>query len=398
MRNSLWLTSSSIAAICALSASGICYAAGLAKVSVTKVPIHFIEALAPNDTTSSSRFQNEYENAVILSLKLSQERLAKCGYELKQKFSFYDASDNIQALEKGKLAETEGAWILVGPRRSNHYLLLSKGSPSTPSASLMASSKEVQDLEPLHLSISASNEQMAKKAAQHAKSLLQKQNPTYATILSADCVSCVDFAKAFDSEASKLSFLVWTPKDPISKNFPSGRFDVFGDNPHTDKIKEVFKESAPDFILVPNYSKVSAVIIKAILPLAPNTIFIGSDGWGDSRFGFIQNNDNLEGAKGFTVRGLPPVEKGLAQFDLGQLILKSSGSPTISSSSSLAIVKVVDGITKLLCSEKPATKTQFKDAFVKSGKQYFSNPWGVSVFNLREGNIVFHKSFGKAGL
>jgi hypothetical protein len=398
MRISPRLTSISIAAICALSASGNCYAAGLAKVSLTKIPIHFIEALAPNDTTSSKRFQIEYEKAVSLSLENSKEKLSQCGYKLEQTFSFYDASDSIQALEKGKLAETEGAWLLVGPRRSNHYLLLSKGSPSTPSVSLMASSKEVIALEPLHLSLSVSNEQMAKKAAQQAKSLFEKQRPTYTTIVSADCVSCVDFVKAFDSEASKLSFHAWTPKDLISKSTTSVGFEVLGDNPNLDKIKEAFKASAPDFILVPNYSKVSAVIIKALMPLAPNTIFIGSDGWGDTRFGFIQNNDNLEGAKGFTVRGLPLVEKGLAQFDLGQLILKSSGSSAISSSSSLAIVKVVDGITKLLCSENPTTKTQFRDAFVKSGKQYFSNPWGVSVFNLREGNIVFHKSFGKAGL
>jgi len=398
MRNSPKLTSSFIAVIGALSAPGNCYAAELSKAGLTKVPLHFIEALAPNDTTSSKRFQNEYEKAVSLSLEISKEKLAQCGYKLEQTFSFYDASDSIQALEKGKLAEAEGAWLLVGPRRSNHYLLLSKGSPTTPSVSLMASSKEVVALEPLHLSLSASNEQMAKKAAQHAKSLLQKQRPTYSTIVSADCVSCIDFAKVFENETSKLSFNAWTPKDPISKSFPSGRFEVLGDNPNMDKIKEAFKSSAPDLILVPNYSKVSAVIIKALMPLVPNAIFIGSDGWGDARFGFIQNNDNLKVAKGFTVRGLPPVEKGLAQVDLGQLILKSSGSPAISSSSSLAIAKVVDGVTNFLCSEKPANKTQFKDAFVKSGKQYFSNPWGVSVFSLHEGNIVFHKSFGKAGL
>lgn len=386
------------AAVCLLLLPYISFASVSAKVNFTRVPIHFIEALAPNDTTSSKRFQNEYENAVSISLELSKKELSQCGYELEQKFSFYDASDSIQALEKGKLAEDEGAWLLVGPRRSNHYLLLSKGSPSTPSVSLMASSKEVISLEPLHLSLSPSNEEMAKKAAQHAKSLLEKQRPTYTTIVSADCVSCIDFAKAFDSEASKLSFNVWTPKDLISKSLSSARFEVLGDNPNMDKIKEAFKASTPDFILVPNYSKVSAVIIKALMPLVPNAIFIGSDGWGDSRFGFIQNNDNLQGAKGFTVRGFPSVEKGLAQFDLGQLILKSSGSPPISSSSSLAIVKVVNGVTKLLCSQKPTTKTQFKDMFVRSGKQYFSNSWGVSVFSLREGNIVFQKSFGKAGL
>ena len=398
MRAFTEFTSFFVATIGTLLAACSSYAGNLAKVSLTKVPVHFVEALAPNDTTSSKRFQNEYVNAVELSLQVSREKLAECGYELDQKFSFYDASDSIQALEKGKLAEAEGAWFIVGPRRSSHSLLLSKGSPSTPSVSLMASSKEVNALEPLHLSLSASNDHMAKKAAQHAKSLLQKQRPTYSTIVSADCLSCVDFVKAFDSEASKLSLHAWTPKDLNSKSLPSGRFEVLGDNPNMDKIKEAFKGSAPDFILVPNYSKVSAVIIKALIPIVPNAIFIGSDGWGDTRFGFIQNNDNLEGAKGFTVRGLPPVEKGLAQVDLGQLVLKNSEPPAISSSSSLAIVKVIDGVTKLLCSEKPATKTQFRETFVKSGKQYFSNPWGVSVFNLREGNIVFDRSFGKAGL
>jgi hypothetical protein len=60
--------------------------------SPTKVKIAFVEALAPKDTTSSERFQKEYETAVALGKAQVEEELARCGYELSTKMVFYDAS------------------------------------------------------------------------------------------------------------------------------------------------------------------------------------------------------------------------------------------------------------------------------------------------------------------
>lgn len=73
-------------------------------LAITKVKISFLEALAPKDTTSSERFQKEYEYAVQTGIDLTKKDLAKCGYELVDEKSFYDASDTLQALEQAKQA------------------------------------------------------------------------------------------------------------------------------------------------------------------------------------------------------------------------------------------------------------------------------------------------------
>ena len=105
-----------------------------------RVPIHFFEALAPKDTTSSERFQHEYEAAIRTAKVLAAPRLAKCGYELDDKTFFYGASDALEAHEGGQSSERAKSWFLVGPRRSNHYALLAKGAPNVPSITLPAAS------------------------------------------------------------------------------------------------------------------------------------------------------------------------------------------------------------------------------------------------------------------
>lgn len=67
-----------------------------------------MEALAPKDTTSSQRFQNEYELAVQTAKDHLKVPLEKCGYRISENKSFYDASDTLQALEKAKAAKDQG--------------------------------------------------------------------------------------------------------------------------------------------------------------------------------------------------------------------------------------------------------------------------------------------------
>jgi hypothetical protein len=152
-----------IPVVLALSASAFAE-----KAPATKIPVRldFIEALAPRDTTSSERFQRDYVHAIETAKKLTEKRLASCGYTLQTETAFYDAGDPLQARESAEKSSRAGSWLLVGPRRSNHYLLLTQGAARTPSVSLMASAKEVASLGPLHQSISPSNSVMAAVAAQ----------------------------------------------------------------------------------------------------------------------------------------------------------------------------------------------------------------------------------------
>jgi ABC-type branched-subunit amino acid transport system substrate-binding protein len=345
-----------------------------------KVQVAFVEALAPKDTTSSERFQKEYEAAVAIGKSHSQAALSKCGYDVSEKLVFYDASDSVQALEQAKKLSAEGSWLLVGPRRSNHYLLLVKGAPEIPSVSIMASAKEISELGALHLSLAPANNTMAKVAAATAKDKSKRQSPTYLSVVSGDCVTCVDFAADFSKHAETEGLL------------KLGELIVTGDSPNLKEVVAIIQKQKPDFVLLPNYSKVSAAVIHAVMPVHPKVIFIGGDGWGDAKFGFIQNNDNVGSAKGFTVRGFPPHSVGLEKFELGKRVLKDTAADQIASGSSLAIIKAFDGLTKILCEKYPKDSREFAKAFSEVGQKHLSAPWGVSIYSLKSGDIVYSKT------
>jgi hypothetical protein len=359
-------------------------AAQSASVATTHVRIDFFEGLAPKDTTSSERFQKEYESAISTAKALLQRRLADCGYTLETKSIFFNATDGLEAMERAKSSESEGAWLLVGPRRSNHYLLLAKGAGSTPTLSTMASSQEVFELGRLHRTMAPSNAQMAKIAAREAKSRSQK-GATYLSVVSQDCVACLDFAVSFD-EAAKAQGL---------RNLKS--FPIMGETPDLSAIAEEVSRLKPSFILLPNYSKVTVQAIARLRASAPKAFFVGGDGWGDARFGFVQDGANLEGARGFTVRGFPPPESGLRNFKLGRELLSSrSGSaPMPESAVALSVLKLLEDTSDLLCSSRPKSKDAFRKAFESAKSKRFSAPFGVSIYELQGSAITFGKTVTK---
>lgn len=343
------------------------------------VKISFIEALAPRDTTSSERFQKDFDIAISLAKTSLAPRLAACGYSIDAKTSFYDASDPLQAKEKAEEATQQGSWLIVGPRRSNHYLILAKGSTDTPSVSLMASSSEVGELGKAHVSLSPLNGDMARVAAREALSGARDiKNLSFVSIVSSDCITCRDFADQFEQEAKRIGL----------KRLE--RLDVTGDFPDAAPILASLKDKKPGFILLPNYSNASSHLMAALQPVMPGGFFVGGDGWGDSRFGFVQSGRNLEQVRGFTVRGFPPFEQGLREFSLGRKLLASKDLESLPRSGpGLAILRIMQSTADLLCSRRPKSNPEFRSAFAKVGKQRFSAPWGVSVYDLDRGQIRF---------
>lgn len=355
-----------------------------ANAATIPVKIHFFEALAPKDTTSSERFQKEYEGAISTAKTLVGPRLQKCGYQLETSTVFYNASDALEAMERGKTSASQNAWLIVGPRRSNHYVLLAKGAENTPTVSTMASSKEVFELGAIHNTMAPSNAQMARVAALEAKKRIKKAK-TFVSVVSEDCVACVDFAESFVTEA-KLKGLI---------NLKT--FKVAGEIPSFAEIVPEITKLNPSFVLLPNYSKVTAQAIAAIHKSNPNAFYVGGDGWGDSRFGFVQNASDLEGAQGFTVRGFPTTEEGLKAFPLGKELLKSKDQSVQrpGSAAALSLLKILDSTTSLLCDGKPKSKDEFTKSIFKKGRSAFKSPWGVSIYEMKSGDITFGSSVSK---
>jgi len=346
------------------------------------VPVVFLEALAPRDTTSSERFQKEYEGAITTAKALAKSELTKCGYSISEQTVFYDASDSLQALERAKKAESEGAWLLVGPRRSNHFLLLAKGAPNTASVSTMASSREVAELAPSHLTMAPSNDEMARIAAIDTKDRIKGKEATYLSAISEDCLMCVDFAESFDRHAKQIG---------IKK---LGEVKFVGESPDFAALKAAVSKHQPTVVLLPNYSKVSAQAMANLATNHPDLLYVGGDGWGDSSFGFVQNSPNVERVRGLTVRGFPPADRGLEMFPLGKSLLKSSDASLQKpgSGSALAILRIIEGVKDTLCTARPKTNSDFRSAFMKMGRKNFMPPWGVSIYTLAGGQIRYDKT------
>ena len=345
--------------------------------ALTKVPVAFIEALAPRDSTSSEKFKADFEGSIQLGKSLTAESLKKCGFELETKTSFYDAGDALQAKELAAKEEKSGTWLLVGPRRSNHYIAMVKGSEQTPSVSLMAGSSEVEALGSLHVTLSPFNQQMAEVAAKEALKRIGK-NRTYVSIVSGDCLTCVDFAESFDKKAKIIGL----------KKLE--QFTISGEEPDTSPFKEKIGNLNPAFILLPNYSKASVKVMNG-LDGTFGGIYVGADGWGDSKFGFVQKGAKSDVVQGFTVRGFPIVLKGLENFDLGKKVLVQSQVQPPQGGPALAALKILDWTKNVLCEKKPKNKESFVKNF-QTKSNSLNAPWGVSVYELKNGEIVFKNS------
>lgn len=340
------------------------------------VRIDFIEALAPADTTSSERFEKDFDGAIRLGRNLLEKKLASCGYSLDTKTAFYGASDALKAKELASQSEAQGAWLIVGPRRSNHYLLLAQGATKTPTVSLMASADSVSLLGPGHISLSPTNSEMAAIAAKETKSRLGTA-ATYVTVVSDDCVNCVDFSKAFDHAASTVG---------LKK---IGEFKLHGNDPDVVAAKAEIDRLKPKFVLLPNYSLVVTAVLSAFNAEKKPPLFVGGDGWGDNKYGFVENGRHVEHVHGLTVRGFPPTDQGLIRFPLGRIATAQPQKPT--SAPSMAILKILDSISDTLCNAKPGSKDSFEKAFETNGPK-LKSPWGVSVYDLDSGVLTFRKS------
>ena len=345
-----------------------------------EVPIAFIEALDSKDTTSSERFRKEYELAIQYGVELTAKDIAACGYTIKPLPAFYGASDPLQAKERTEQSVKSGAWFVVGPRRSNHYILAAQGSGSVPTVSLMASSDEVATLGPRHLSLVAPNSVMAQVAAKEAKARVPaKAAKTYLSIVRDDCLFCKGFADQFDTAAKSAG---------LKK---SAQVSILSDEPDLKDIVVAIEAHKPSFILLPNYSIVTGYLIEKLHKTYPKIFFVGGDGWG-TNFGFVENGRDIGNAQGFTVRGNPPVDVGMKSFPTGQKLLSDSGRIPVASATALSLIKIIDSTKTFLCKHKPKSPGDFASAYEKSGKGQFAAPWGVSVYELSSGNIVYKKS------
>lgn len=370
--------------LCIFATGPLCLSSGaFGERSKTIVRIDFIEALDSKDNDYSERFRKEFESAIAEGVEASKSRLAKCGYEIQSERRYFEKSDPLKAKELAATSESSGSWLIVAPSRSNHYLLTAAGAPKTPSISILASSKQVFDLPPTHLTLSHSNKELAIVAAEEAmRRISAKQSKSYVSIVSADCTTCVDFAAEFKINADRLE----------AKQAEA--YEVNGEDPNIENVRASLSNSAtkPSFILLPNYSMVSARLMAKLVDHLPReTFFVGSDGWGTSKFGYVQNANGLGNAVGFSVRSFPSAKHALAFIPHGKALVAQNRVRNFESTSAVGVFKILDSLEQMLCKSRPKSSAEFRSIFAKNGPELFRPEWRPSIYSLKSGNIVFEK-------
>jgi ABC-type branched-subunit amino acid transport system substrate-binding protein len=348
---------------------------------LTPVQVDFIEALDSKDNDYSERFRKEFESAIAEGVGARKSRLAKCGYKIHSERRYFEKSDPLKAKELAATAETSGSWFIVAPARSNHYLLSAAGAPNTASISILASSRQVFELPNQHLTLSHSNKQMAQAAAAHAmKLVLLNGSAQYIAVVSADCSACVDFAAEFKFAAEKLGI-----KQQLS-------VEVNGEDPSLQPIEDAIKaaSAAPDFVLLPNYSMVSSRLMAKMSALLPQkTFYVGADGWGTSKFGYVQNANGLDKVAGFSVRSFPPAAQALTYLRIGKQIVSQNRAAEFESTSAIGVFTIIESLEMLLCSAKPKSRDEFREAFSSKGPSLFKTAWNPSIYELKSGELTF---------
>ncbi len=87
------------------------------------------------------------------------------------------------------------------------------------------------------------------------------------------------------------------------------------------------------------------------------------------------------------------MDAGLSAFPLGKEILKTKRK-NLAFTPDLSILRILDETAKTLCSARPKNREAFRSAFEGKQGNGLNAPWGVSIFELKRGEIHFAKTLG----
>jgi hypothetical protein len=207
---------------------------------------------------------------------------------------------------------------------------------------------------------------------------LRKYGKNFGAFVDASCLSCRDFLDEFTRvSAGKLNRIF--------------SLDSFGEAPDVAKLMAQLRTSQVDFLLLPNYSKFSGSVIRGIQDQFPRLKIVGADGWGDGQFGFLEGYGIKSEIQGISVRGGLPVEQLSERMGVVSLDRSWRGERLRPPVAALAAISFLRRISRDLCRTRPAALPEFRDYLSRQGADHFREMAGVSVYELKDGQLRFSK-------
>lgn len=346
-------------------------------LSLTKVKIAAVAPLDASDTEYSERYRIGYQGALFFSAGKQAKRLKMCGYSIEFDFNYYEEHDKSTAYKIGKKLEKNRTWLVLGPSRSSHFLVLNKGLNTVPHVSALANSSEVMELEHPSYTMYPSTRTLSKSILSVTKS--EDLAGKYGVIVDKGCVYCRDFQNVFAEVAGSPKFLI----------------DFNPDAPNFKEIESQIQSSGLNFILLPNYSKASGALISNLANRFKDIVFLGGDGWGDGTYGYLTKIDLPKTARGYSVRLGGTPERMISTLGLESLSFMWRNESFFPTSSALIQSEVIEIVSDLLCKFRPKDSETFGRVVKENGKNLFKSQLPITVFSLKNGKLRYHSDAKK---
>lgn len=338
------------------------------------VKIGVLEAFSNIDSYASEHYKDSYQSALYYSLGKNDKVLAKCGYRFEIIKSYFGNTDLTSAKDAASKLNESDIWIVLGPQRSEKFLIASQKLSNTPMVSPIANSTSVTSLHNDFFSMYYPVNILAKNAVFAVDK--ERYGTSYGTFTDATCLECKDFTSSFNNYS----------KGKFNKQF--GLFAV-SDTPDLDELIDNISKHKIDFLLLPNYSKFSGYTISKLHTIFPNLKFVGSEGWGQNKWSFLPAYSIPRDTVGLSIRS------GNNDIDSANLMqvysLNHKWNNTILPPSYLAyaIIQLFNQLTTDICKVRPKNKIEFTRFLKQQSKTHFQTKLPMSIYHLKNNQTTF---------
>lgn len=341
--------------------------------ALINVNISLMESLSPSAPSASDRYKRLYESALYYALGENEQKLQKCGYKITSKLVYFDTFDALDLIANAKKINDSKAWVVIGPRRSSHLKTAGSVLTDTPIVSTMANSDTIHQSSKLIFSMYPSVSILSKLMATEV--MKRNYGRSYGVVVDARCQSCVDFARKFREHNTTDQQIFY--------------LEVGDNTPDIKQLLNDIKKFKIDYLVTPNYSELTGYLISEIQKSNPTLKYVGSDGWGEDSFSFLQGYQIQDDTIGISIRVGPKKEDKSKYYNVYSLDREINGSIVTPPYSIYSLVSIMRVLTNDLCQSKAQNSGEFKTYLAKQPLAHFQDDALYSIYKFQNGQLAF---------
>lgn len=347
----------------------------------TVIRLGVLESFSVSELPSIERMRSAYESSLYYALGENEARLNKCGYSVRVATEYYDNADRLAPKERATYLENSGVHIILGPRRSEQFLVASHGVLRTPLISTTASSDEVHALSPPFFTMYPPIEKFSQALLMGVAK--EQYGNRYGTLVDVTCLACRDFDRSFDKQAVKSR---------MTKLFG---FEVAGEKPDLKPLLEALRAQPIDFLFLPIYAKSAGYVMAALQTEFPRLKYVGTHSWGDGAYGLLEDYRLSPNTRALAVNGNASPELMGDMFQVYALDREARTGPYGPPASAYRVIDFIRNLTAELCKRakrkqpRLRNKEEFYQFFSQLPRTQFQENAVFGIFRIENSDYQF---------